>query len=99
LQVEQVIFSSVAQKSIVSTNNASKPSETDDAVVFCIGKAFIVHQFDFLFQQGLHQLLVVGLLLDSMRKEHVSFTFHQMLNRDFFDTYEQVAMANIVHKG
>ena len=76
-------------------HHAGEFPERDQALALFVGEHFVVNEADMLFQYGLQEFAVVGLLFDGMGKEEVGFVGDEQGGRDLFHAEDDVAVTEV----
>ena len=68
----------VSHHAVVCSHHAGKKAEADDALAIFVLHAFVVDQGNIFCDDGLQQLLIIGLFFAGVRKEQIGFVGDQV---------------------
>ncbi|MNS31821.1 hypothetical protein D3C72_638830 [compost metagenome] len=77
----------------MGTDHTGKKAKANNALSVIVRQCFIINHRDLLFDQRMHEFLIIGLLLFGMRKEEISFIRNQVGNRHFFNAQQYITIT------
>ena len=94
-QVVSPVLCAKRAKRIVCPHHSSISAKTNDAPSARSLEQLVIDETDALVQASAQQLGVVGLKLESVRKEEVGLVGNQLIDGNLFDPKEHVAIAEV----